>query len=113
MPNGLGEHILGWTQLGDVNKYSGYYQKRLCQETSYSHTKAKRKCIKYIRCRPYWPRQNKTERWHEVHNNFANGVSAWHALSTEQKMYYNNLKQPFSQTGFTRFMSQYLKEHKV
>lgn len=102
LPNGLGEHILGWSQLGDVNKYSGYYQRR-----------SSKKGTTFTRCRPYWNAPHTTQRAVEVKNNFATGVLAWHALSNEEKLYYNRLKTPWAQSGFTRFMSKYLREHKV
>lgn len=101
-PNGLGEHILGWTQLGDQNDFAGYYQRR-----------ANKKGTTFTRCRPYWNPPHTTERALAVKNNFSAGVFAWHALTTEQKNYYNTLKKPHAQTGFTRFMSQWLKENQV
>lgn len=102
VPNELGEHILGWTQLGDQNNFAGDYQRR----------KGKKHTI-YVRCRRDWPKQSKIGKWQANHDNFANGVTAWRALSPSEQMYYNQLKYPHAQTGFTRFMSQYLKTHKI
>lgn len=101
-PNGFGEHVLGWSILGDKNDKAGYYQRR----------KGKKGTI-FCRAKPYWPVQNMTENWQKNHDNFKNGVLAWRALTLEEQAYYNNLKTPHAQTGFTRFMSLYLKTHSL
>jgi hypothetical protein len=48
--------------------------------------------------------------WQQV---FANGVASWHDLTTLQKLYYNRLRYPTGQSGFTRYMSKYLGEHQT
>ena len=40
---------------------------------------------------------------------YSAGVLAWHGLTDEERLAYNNLKYPPAQTGFNRFMSRYLK----
>jgi hypothetical protein len=99
-PNGLGIHKLGWTQLGHHDKKAGYYQR---------HWNG----IKYnwVRAKPYWPKQNWTEKHLARAQIFREGVQAWHALDSQTKQAYNDLKYPSAQTGFTRFMTQYLKSH--
>jgi hypothetical protein len=48
--------------------------------------------------------------WRDI---FAGGVSTWHGLTTSEKQYYNTLKYPSRQSGFTRFMSKYMSDHRA
>ena len=41
---------------------------------------------------------------------YSQGIQAWKYLTDEERIAYNELKYPLSQTGFNRFMSKYLKE---
>lgn len=99
-PNGIGETFLGWSELGDDNPRAGYYQYHWNGYAKY-----------YNRCK-FWE--------HVIHTSelamarkaiFRDGVNAWKALTDNEKLVYNRLKYPYAQTGFTRFMSKYLKEH--
>ena len=132
-PNGLGSHWLGWSELGDTNFYSGIYQRRrkgrltrfdntsilglmhfgsnfLGNGKLYSKNRdAGRQII--VKMRHYCgenPRTETQQTWRAV---FANGVSEWHSLTTFEKEYYNKLKYPRGQSGFTRFMSKYLAQN--
>lgn len=99
-PNGLGLMILGWSHLGHLNDKAGYYQIR--------HMKKGRGIVK---CRHYWNPPHTTEKalaWKAV---FAQAVSAWQALDPEQKEVYNNMRYQKGQTGYSRFLTQYLKLH--
>jgi hypothetical protein len=54
------------------------------------------------------PQTETQQAWRDV---FKNGVSTWHSLTTSEKQYYNDLKYPRGQSGFTRFMSKYLAQN--
>ena len=98
-PNKLGTHWLGWTELGEDNDRAGYYQYHWNQHAKY-----------YNKSVFYWNPPHTTETalaWKAV---FAIGVQAWKDLTDAERLVYNNLKYPKAQTGFTRFMSKYLKE---
>jgi hypothetical protein len=43
---------------------------------------------------------------------FADGVQAWKDLTTGERLYYNSLRYPTGQSGFTRFMSKYMSDHR-
>ena len=132
-PWGLGEHWFGWTKLGDKSPIAGYYQKRKAGEwvrhidvailgllglgnnflgNDVLYTKNQNRGGQIIvKMRHYWPTNKQTETQQNWRAVFANGVEEWHALTTEQKLYYNRLKHPARQSGFTRFMSKYLSEN--
>ena len=99
-PNGLGLHRLGWTELGHHDEKAGDYQRHF-------------NGVKYnwVRTRHRWPSPHNDEKTVARNNVFRNGVLAWQVLDAESKAYYNGLKYPSAQTGFTRFMTQYLKSH--
>lgn len=101
-PNGFGEAVFGWSEYGDDNEFAGYYQLRRRPSGNY-----------LVRMRPYWPTNTETEARRAWRNVFASGVSAWHSLTAETKQEYNKRKYPTGQSGFTRFMSEYLKEHAI
>jgi hypothetical protein len=48
--------------------------------------------------------------WQQV---FANGVASWHDLTTAERLHYTMLRYPTGQSGFTRYMSEYLREHRT
>lgn len=99
-PNQLGEHWLGWTELGDYEPKAGYYQWHYNGFGYY-----------WNRSKFYWNPKHTTEACVARNNIFADGVQAWKDLTDNERLYYNSLKYPYAQTGFTRFMSKYLKEH--
>jgi len=102
IPNGFGATLFGWNEFGYDHIKAGYYQER-----------PTRKGRIKVRSRHYWPKNPKTENQQAWRNVFAEGVQAWHNLTKEDKQYYNDLKYPQTQSGFTRFMSQYLEENRI
>jgi len=99
-PNLFGEVYCGWSQFGDENVSAGYYQRR------------PRPCGQIIvRMRHYFPDCGHTERQEEVRGIFADGVSAWKALSESEKQVWNMMKWPRRMSGFCRHQRQYLKDH--
>jgi hypothetical protein len=101
-PNKLGTHWLGWTLLGDDCDKAGYYQHHWNQHQKY-----------WNRSRFYWNPPHTTGPAMALKGIFANGVTAWKALTDEQKLYYNKLKYPARRSGFNRFMREYLKSHLI
>lgn len=132
-PYGLGEHWFGWTKLGDKSPVAGYYQKRKAGEwvrhidtailgilgignnflgNDVLYTKNQNRGSQIVvKMKHYWPTNTETETRRAWRNVFATGVSTWKALTAEEKQYYNKLKYPARQSGFTRFMSRYLSEN--
>ncbi len=100
-PNSLGEMWLGWSELGDDDPFAGVYQKR-----------RRRTGQIYVKMKHAWPDCGHTVRQAEMRSIFADGVTAWHALTTLQKQAYNKRKYPTGQSGFTRHMTEYLNANK-
>lgn len=98
LPNLFGWLRFGWSQFGDSNPYSGYYQ-----------TRPAKKGRIIVKMKPYWPVQNPGPAEQARRANFAAGVAAWQALDTESKQNYNNMQYPSGQSGFNRFMSLWLR----
>ena len=98
-PFGL-PYWLGWSELGETREVFGRYQVR---------TTGTRKTV--TRIRHHWPADNPTTRQIEVRAIFADGVQAWHSLTSTEKAVYNDARYPLGQSGFTRHMTKYLKEN--
>lgn len=97
---GVGFARCGRSKCGSSKLYGGIYHKR------YSN-----KGQVFSRMRYYAtpnPQTETQQTWRAV---FANGVQEWHSLTTLEKEYYNKLKYPRGQSGFTRFMSKYLAQN--
>lgn len=89
---------LGWTLLGGPIVEVGYYQRR--------HRKRGRMISL---ARHYWPVYQNSVATQAVRDKFRDGVTAWHALTLSQKKFYNDKVYPVAGTGFTRFMSEWLR----
>ncbi len=89
---------LGWTQVGGPVLFSGDFQVR--------HRKRGRMITLD---RHHWPKRITTVAAMANKNKFKNGVLAWHALTLGQKKFYNDKTYPVAATGFTRFMSEYMR----
>lgn len=98
--DGLGAFMLGWSWLGQYNKHSGYYKK---------NGRWRRSTI--VRTKHYWPNNPQTEAQQTNRNIFAEGVSEWHLLTENEKEEWKKQKYPPRRTGFTAFMSDYLKKN--
>jgi hypothetical protein len=99
-PNGVGEFWAGWSEFGDENEHAGYH---------------KRQWNRHGKCRSltkfFWPVVHITGPAIARKTAFRNGVTAWHALTDSERLVYNKKRYPFSQSGFNRYMSKYLKSH--
>lgn len=97
-PNQLGEMWCGWSELGDDDPYAGVYQRRPRKGGEI-----------IVKMRHAWPDCGHTSRQIYVRSVFADGVASWQSLTTLQKQSYNRRKYPKGQSGFTRYMREYLK----
>jgi hypothetical protein len=99
---GVGFARCGYSKFGCSKEYGGIYHKRMSKNGRV-----------ISRMRYYATPNPQTEAQQNWRGVFANGVEEWHALTTSEKIYYNTLKYPTGQSGFTRFMSKYLSENQV
>lgn len=97
---GVGFARNGYSKFGTSKLWGGYYQTRPRKSGTIQ--------VRMRYYKPVSPRREPERAWQEI---FATGVSTWHGLTTSEKQYYNKLKQPARQSGFTRFMSKYLSEN--
>lgn len=97
-PNGFGLTKFGWSHFGVYNLKAGYYQLHRNPKTKH-----------WIRAKHYWNPPHTTEKALAWKDKFRTGVSLWHALAPIEKLAYNKRRYPYAQSGFTRFMSEYLK----
>ena len=101
-PAGVGHFTLGWSELGDDNLYQACYQNK--------HTRRGICTSQYAKI---WPKNPQTQKQQAHRSIFADGIAAWQALDSGQKAIYNTSKYPRAQSGFHRFMKEYLNEHKT
>lgn len=78
----------------------GIYQQRKCKEGKIS-----------IRMKFYAPPYTRTEGQDVCRVNFADAVSAWQALTTEQKGVYNNRAKYKNYSGYNLYLREYLLSH--
>ena len=97
---GVGFARCGYSRAGCSKDFGGYYQIRHRKRGTF-----------VTRLRYYKPPNAQTETQQTWRSVFADGVQAWKDLTTEDKIFYNSLKYPRGQSGFTRFMSKYLAQH--
>ena len=100
-PQSFGWYVFGKSRYADVNEMYGVYQ---------MHTYNNRKVLSLHRDNfPSNPRTVPQQAWRAI---FRNAKEAWDELDTETREVYNKLRYPTGQTGFNRFMSQYLKANR-
>lgn len=134
-PTGIGAMWIGWNEIGDEQNLVGYFQRRrggiwtkIFQNARIGYIDiganqigsdefikkmSQRSHQKIVLLKHYWPKNTETEKRRAWRNIFADGVQAWKDLTTSERLYYNELKYPTGQSGFTRFMSKYLSEHRT
>jgi hypothetical protein len=100
LPVELGNFWCGWSVLGDDDTGSGIYQRRPRQGGQI-----------IVKMRHYWPNNPQYEDQQAWRGVFADAVSAWQALTTEQKLEWKKKKWPRKMTGYNRFLRAYLKTH--
>lgn len=98
-PNGLGQHFLGVTSLGDSDNFAGVYQKR-----------PRKNGQMFVKMKFSVPHDPQTTAQITQRTKFANSIIAWQSLTTEQKNVYNALQYPLHMTGFNRFIRLYMRD---
>lgn len=133
-PNSLGNMFCGWSIIGDDDPVAGIYQRYHGYSRSY-YTKnavlsvlaladnflgaediiiaqSREKGQIIVQKRHWICKNNQHENQQIWRGVFADGVAEWKLLTPTEKQYYNKLRNPARQSGFTRFMSRYLALHK-
>lgn len=106
---GLGIRQCGFTELGQDNQRWGVYQKR------YSHwikIDGKRKYfgpVKWIREEIFSEKTKRSESQGTRRNLFKSGMTAWKALTSEEKLEYNKNSQKLKLHGVNLFLRNWLK----
>lgn len=108
---GYGFASLGVSFYGDCAFGSGIYQKRVGGYNQYTGPPGRRAPSYYVQMRTYRPTNPQTEDQQENRGVFADAVSAWQSLTTEQKANYNTIASRFSRTGYNYFISEYMQSH--
>lgn len=111
LPNMFGWIVPGWSMFGDTNDYAGVYQgrhRRLDFWTAGYNPKGKKD---NFMMKPAWPSNPQTVPQQAHRATFADGVTAWQALTVEQKNVYRKNGTRKGRKGFCLFMSEYLKSH--
>ena len=98
-PNGLGQHFLGLTSLGDDSPYAGVYQKRPRKGGQI-----------FVKMKFHYPHDPQTTAQITQRTKFANAILAWQALTSEEKNVYNAMQYPPRMTGFNRFIRLYMRD---
>lgn len=98
-PNGLGQHFIGVTSLGDDSPYAGVYQKRPRKGGQI-----------FVRMKFHYPNDPKTTAQITQRTKFANAISSWQSLTLEEKNVYNRLQYPPRMTGFNRYIRLYMRD---
>lgn len=96
-PNGVGRFMFGWSKLGEFFEGAGYYR--------IDGRWGTQRVSKMRHYRPHNPQTSEQQSWRGT---FADGVTAWKALSAGEKLAWNKRKNPPRMSGFCRFMREYL-----
>ncbi len=98
-PWGAGEYRLGFNALGEENEYTGTYQRQYGRYGAFF--KQKRYYPEYVR--PTAPVVAS-----QVY--FATVGHIWSALSSEERLYFKNLKKSRPMTGFNLYTKFYIDQ---
>ena len=110
-PNQCGWIVPGWSEMGDDNDFAGVYQGRPRRKTFVVlGEKIPGKRLNFF-MKPAWPVNPQTAPQQVQRTKFADGVTEWLNLTTEQKMVYTVRADKKQRQGFCLFMSEYLLSH--
>lgn len=98
-PCGFGLIQFGKSYFGQYDHRAGIYQRRRSEKGTHIY-----------RCKYYTPNTEATPARQALRTKFAQGMAEWQGLTTEQKMFYNNLTYPARAHGVNRFMSMYMRD---
>ena len=108
-PNGFGWLTFGWSRFGDDNYYQGVYQIRHHREYDGVGGFNIEKKQNQFYMKPAWPIQPPSTARDAQQNKFKTALSAWQALTDEEKAGYNKIASRSSRRGYDYFMSKKLK----
>lgn len=108
-PAGCGHAMCGWSVCGDTIDWSGLYQQRRNRSFNSLTEKWEFGKARNFVMRPYWPVQPASVAREAQQDRFKTALSAWQALTDEQKAGYNEVASRRSKRGYDYFMSKYLK----
>jgi len=109
LPNQLGWHTLGWSELGDDNIYSGVYQQRHSRKGTIVGVQVVKGQKKNFVMRPYWPSQPASEKRDQQQLNFFFALISWQSLTDEEKNVMNKFASRRGRRGYDYFMSEMIK----
>lgn len=98
-PNGLGEMWCGWSELGQDFPLAGLYRKVRHEGKQ-----------KFQRMKFYATPGPRTVPQQANRSKFALAVSAWQALTPEQKKQWRSKKSPRFMSGYNRFIRDYMRD---
>lgn len=108
-PNLFGWIIFGWSEFGDDNPVSGVYQQRRNRKWDGVGGFIIGKVQKNFFQKPAWPVQPPSAARDAQQEKFRTALSAWQALTNEQKLLYNQIARKKQKRGYDYFMSKTLK----
>lgn len=85
LPGGLGDFVLGKSQLGYLDEKNGVYQMRHRLKPGVPYTLDKRSPKVAVKCKYYWPPYPGVAGQIASREKFQNAMTAWNALTFEQK----------------------------
>lgn len=96
----FGYSNFGYTRFGEFNPYAGQFQ--------YWNSWGQRY---HLRTRFYWPTVSYTPAIVASRNLFADGMSAWSALTSDEKASYHKRARPMHMGGHNLFLREYMSSH--
>jgi hypothetical protein len=107
-PTLCGQAICGWSECGEDFEMGGVYEMRRKRSGIWKWGNGQfgkaSVCVKAH----YWPNNPKTENQVICQDKFALAVSAWQALTSEQKLVYNQRAKGRVLSGYNLFIREYL-----
>jgi hypothetical protein len=98
-PNGVGEMWCGWSELGQDFPLAGLYRKIRHEGRQ-----------KFQRMKFYATPGPRTVEQQANRGKFASAISAWQALSPEEKKAWHSKKSPRFMSGYNRFIRDYMRD---
>jgi hypothetical protein len=85
LPGGFGEIVFGLSQYGLEHPCAGVYQRRFREKNPLTHELNKKVSKTCVRMRYYWSKNMYTRPQHSYCSKFRDAMTAWGALTAEQK----------------------------
>ena len=98
-PNELGATWCGWSEIGEYFPEAGIYQKRPSRKGQF-----------FVRMKHFISANPQTPTQQAGRNKFALAVSAWQAMTEEEKKVYRKRHSPPHMTGYNRFLRDYMRD---